>query len=1009
MRTPVTLRRDRRGVSELIGTMLILSMTVVLFASIIIWVNSFPAPTAAVRLDFEGSLSFDLDATPTLYANLTIVHKGGDPLDSFATRLYLRVRTSGGSTTTTELRTIAPGYGLQDSPDNIWSTGEHWNMRNYTIVPSDTVQVLIADRSKNLLLWDQVLKATTGNRPPVFLEKYGDRTPATVTIDTPKVNTSFRVMARVTDLDGDLNASRVYVAMTFYSPTAYKMRDDGTSGDVSAGDGLFTSSIAWWPPSTAWDDGPVRLNATDLGGRTTVAWFNLEVILNDQRNDSSKPPNDGGTGVPTNFICNGDSCYNIFWGDEWDANWRTAPGRRIFVETKEVVVAILTTRIKDPAKPQVLNNFLMYDPFATTVGTQHVVYNSNKQVTAASEPSSSDAFRWDNETNGYFLYIHRFKLNGGLLGNWYFSDACPVPGSGTHPHPPNYCFTHYSITLEIKGTLPALDPPESKYFKASTQITVTDLNGNYVNYPSLATYSTSAFSAYRTQFNSTEKIYAAVNMSSTDGTDTSVFLGNVVISDFVGGQQINRAPVSGRFSNSPVCPVTLACTSANSIITIAAGPGQYRFMIDLAQATQDPWLEGTQTYTISVLLVRDSNEVYNSPISLSIVIRAPIYKLDLVDGSEPLDSNAWGSRDTAYYYENLNGVDRWRQNPPLESGPPPPDQPGVRSVRFGNLDGDTDLDIVVSKQDKNNDYKLYWYRRDVDANQNTIWTRYRIESTSTSLWTDIDIGDLTREGMNDIATVQGSAIYYYLNDGLWTKRTVDAAAGTVNAIRLGDVDGDGDLDIVSAVNGRTLRLYRNDGFGNFPAGGQSTYTLGSPPSFDAVSVDTGDQNADGYADVIVGASNGNLYRLIGGAGGLSIAGNPYATPTGSVVGVKFVEIASSQAGMEVMAASGSSIRMYEADSTYPATLIATITLAGPYAGHSISSLAAGDFDDDADDDFAVATTGTNIGEILYYRNTNGATGASWDAARLVDDFGDEGADGIYEIDAGDADKGLVGR
>ena len=1014
MRKPVTLRRDRRGVSELIGTMLILGMTVVLFSSIIIWVNSFPAPTAAVRLDFEGSLSFDLDAANSQYANITVVHKGGDVLEYHTTRIYLRVTSLSGSTTTTELFTVGPGYGLQDSGDDVWETGEHWNIRRPTIIQSDTVQILVADRERNLLLWDQVLRAQVGSRPPIFLEKYGDRSPTSVTIDTPMVNTTFRVMARIIDLDGDLNASRVHVVMTFYASTVIAMKDDGTSGDATAGDGLFTSSIPWTPPSINWDGGPVKLNATDRGGRMTEAWFNLEVVLNPNRNDSSSQNQTANQGVPTNFICNGDSCYNIFRGDEWDANWRTAPGRRIFRETQEVVVAILTTRIKDPVKPQVLNNFLMFDPFAPTVGTQYVVYNSNKQVTAGSDPSSADAFRWDNETNGYFLYIHRFKLNGGPLGNWYFSDACPVPGSGTHPHPPYYCFAQYTVRMGIRGSLPALDPPESKQFEADDHIIVTDIDGNWVKYPSVATYTTSAFSTYRTQFNSTDKLYVAVNMSSTDGTDTNVFIGNVVISDFVGGQQVNRAPINGRTSNSPVCPVSAACASGTSIITIAPITGQYRFMIDLSQASQDAWLEGVQTYTLSVLQIRDATgpEQYNSPISLSIVIRAPIYKLDLIDGSDPIDSNAWGTRDTAYYYENLNGLDRWRQSPPLESGPAPPDDPSVRALRFGNLDGDTDLDIVVSKIDKGGGAGrsyLYWHKRDVDANQNTIWTRYRIDTTAGTPVSEIDVGDLTREGMTDVVTVQGTAIYYYVNDGLWTKRTVDGSAGTVNAIRLGDYNGDGDLDILAAVNGRVLRLYKNDGFGVFTS---VTYTVGSVPSFDLVSVDTGDQNGDWADDVIVGASNGNIYRYMGAngsdAGGLTAApATHYASPGGSVLGVKFVEVASAEAGMEIMTISGSNTRIYRAASGgFPLAALSTIALAAPYAGHTLNTLAAGDFDDDGDDDFAIGTSGgPNDGVILYYRNSNGGTGTVWDAYRIVDDITKK----IYEIDAGDADKGRMSR
>ena len=49
-------RKDERGVSEVVGTILILAMTVVLFASIILWVSSIPTPAAQTRLDMFGQM-----------------------------------------------------------------------------------------------------------------------------------------------------------------------------------------------------------------------------------------------------------------------------------------------------------------------------------------------------------------------------------------------------------------------------------------------------------------------------------------------------------------------------------------------------------------------------------------------------------------------------------------------------------------------------------------------------------------------------------------------------------------------------------------------------------------------------------------------------------------------------------------------------------------------------------------------------------------------------------------
>ncbi|HKZ48287.1 MAG TPA: type IV pilin N-terminal domain-containing protein, partial [Thermoplasmata archaeon] len=695
------LRKDTKGVSEIIGTMLILAMTVVLFSVIIIWVNSFPSPRQATRLDFEGALSFDVDPGPPAkaYANITIVHKGGDVLTYDDTNVYLRV-TTGATIRTAKLLTqgVSQGvaYGLIDGSDKDWGTGERWNMKNFTVVPSDTVQVLITDNDKNLLLWDQILKPQVGDRPPLVITAYGDRTPSTQTIDVPMEREPFRFLAYVIDADGDLRTYSVYVVLAFSSSTAYRMYDDGTNGDSRALDGYYTSGTEFTPPSTSWDQGSVRVNATDNAGHQTFHWFRLDVQFN------PVPEDDGGgggtaSGVPTNFICNGDQCYNIFRGGsaagEWDRSWTEALPKRTFKESEQVVVAILTSRIKDPAKPQILNNFYMYDPFGTPP-LHRVVYGSfsSRNVGSNCPPGSpptnppqtgrvscTDSFRYNlTHTSGHYLYVYRFTLNpsGGPVN--FASSPCRV--SGCNPY--QYYFTQYDVFLEIKGSSPQQDPPESKYFKAVDSITITDNSGNYRKFPDIVTYRDSGFTQVvdpdlGQYFNSTDKVYVAVVVKDVDagcGTGAgcvNVIMGNVVIADYIGGQQVNRAPIAGNQANSPVCAYDgTTCSGATNIFRGMAGALQYQFSLSLSMANQDPWLEGLQNYALSVLSFRDSvPDSYSSPISTPIIIKAPIFKLDLVDASEPLQSNAWGTRDVAYYYENINGIDRWRQYPPLESGP----------------------------------------------------------------------------------------------------------------------------------------------------------------------------------------------------------------------------------------------------------------------------------------------------------------------------------------------------
>ena len=73
------LHDDESGVSEVIGTIMILGITVVLFSTIILWVTSIPTPTTQTRLDMESTLNPVYNAGGTEIAvNVTIRHLGGD-------------------------------------------------------------------------------------------------------------------------------------------------------------------------------------------------------------------------------------------------------------------------------------------------------------------------------------------------------------------------------------------------------------------------------------------------------------------------------------------------------------------------------------------------------------------------------------------------------------------------------------------------------------------------------------------------------------------------------------------------------------------------------------------------------------------------------------------------------------------------------------------------------------------------------------------------------------------
>lgn len=809
----VRRRISQSGVAEVVGTILILAMTVVLFATIIIWVASIPTPQASIRLDMDGTLTPFFDQGGTWDGvNITVRHRGGETLFAFRTQIIFTVQKPDNSFQTTVLRNRGTEFGVAygiDGPDEDWHTGETWRYTNNSVDAEDRVTITVIDNIRSLILWNEPLKGPEGVHPPLFLEKWADRLPNTPTIDSPQTNREFTIFAKVADQDGDLVRHSVYVYLAFLYGTPehrapQRMYDDGTNGDARANDGVFTAKYSFFRPSSLnWDGGVVIFNATDLQGHTTTSRMTLEVT---EGPASTRPPrSDFGSGRPPNLNYNGLQGFNIFNGTEWDASGFNATETRTFRESEEVVVVVGSAILKDTFGK---NSFLLYDPFST-LPLDPVVYGTDKTVTASSRPSSTQAFEFLLFVNGYNVWILRFELNN--------ASSVGINFHKTPARPPQYYFATYPLDIEI------IDFLGNRFF-VSDSVNITADDGTIRNYPVLETYSDSAYTTRTNTFLSTDVIYVQVKMGSVDGSPfDSVVIGNLVIQDFLGGTQLFRAPKNGHFVNPPICPVTSACTTGANIVTaFGSGYAAYRFSINLTLADQDPWVEGLQHYSFRLMSIRDSDEEYALVLSAQLVIRAPLYRMDVAVGVGDTQNQAWGTHDVSYTFTNRNGVDKWKMDR-LHSG----FNKGIdytKAISFLDFDLDADLDAVASLvfqggqpiECPNN--CIFLYRQDRDADGNMVWTRSTIEVTGNVLVNDIRTGSLNKDLAPEIvAGASNGHVWYYKNDGSWTKTMIDTTrADAVNAIDIGDFNGDTYLDVVVARAGGKITYYLNlDGNGKF--------------------------------------------------------------------------------------------------------------------------------------------------------------------------------------------------
>jgi len=188
-------RRKDTGVSEIIGDILILAMTVVLFSGIFFFVNTLPTPNAQTYANFQATLSPQAHGLTLL----NITDEGGDVLSAGTTMIVVQINQSINSYTLSQGNTLVNGqlarWGAQK-----WGTNQLWSINLTGVSSSTIVTVSIINRANNFLVWSSVLSGNTGIKLPVIEDAYVNPDPA-------RPGSSVAVYASIIPTMSNLNVS----------------------------------------------------------------------------------------------------------------------------------------------------------------------------------------------------------------------------------------------------------------------------------------------------------------------------------------------------------------------------------------------------------------------------------------------------------------------------------------------------------------------------------------------------------------------------------------------------------------------------------------------------------------------------------------------------------------------------------------------------------------------------------------------------------------------------------